>query len=555
MVIRIPEAAEVLSRALTLCSPSLRLQESALSALASVHYTLGEYQKAALYYEKQLDILSQLDGMPADVHDNIATSAELAGNYLLAVSHRRHRLKYLDGVSVADERLRIARLHCSLSQPDAALQECDRVDELMMSIAEQERASIDIGIRIAKGIAYSSMGETSKCLEQLTDIHPLNEDDAMRVADSIVACHIKDGNIQNAIEYLNILLKASSESNQQKLFGHTCLLLAREHIRNGRPTSAVRLSKRILRLARTTSDKCLERAGLQLLATIYEEQNDMQSATVLLQKSLEVPGVTILESVNTLLRLSALAEKNGGDAMTHMNKAMKLAEHSGNLDVVVLTRSALLRHLITKGPADREHSFSQLLASQKQFLNADISVTSRSLIFEDLAICETAGTSRIDEIHALEQSLTEAQEGNNVRRELFLLEKLGDCLLGVGRHEDAEGFYQQLLTLAQQLRAVNQIKRAYMKLAIVAAGFEKWSLCTELARRALTLSRLFHDNASKTHMMLLIGRAELSRGNNEIAKSIFEKTIKRCEEHGFQETRVLATRYMVDAAIKGKDAY
>ncbi|KAK6023945.1 tetratricopeptide repeat protein, partial [Ostertagia ostertagi] len=151
------EASKVLTRALNLHSPSLRLRESALSALASVHYLLGEYQKATLYYEKQLDIRSQQGGPLADVHDNIATSAELAGNYLLAVSHRKHRLKFLEGAAEADERLKIACLCCSASQADAALEQCDIVDQLLNAIAEGDRSRIATGIRIGRGIAYSSM--------------------------------------------------------------------------------------------------------------------------------------------------------------------------------------------------------------------------------------------------------------------------------------------------------------------------------------------------------------------------------------------------------------
>ncbi|XGW16095.1 hypothetical protein V3C99_001498 [Haemonchus contortus] len=521
------EASKVLTLALTLHSPSLRLRESALTALASVHYSLGEYHKATFCYEKQLELRAQMDGPLASVHDNIATTAELAGNYNLALSHRKHRLKLLEGVDAVDERLKIAGLFCSLSQADAALEHYDIVDQLL--------------------------GETSKCLEQLSTVCPTNEEDAVRVADSIVSCHIRDGNIQNAIEYLNNLLKRSSENNQQKLFGHTCFLLAREHIRNGRPTSAVRLAKRILRLARTTSDGCLEKAGLQLLATIHEEQNDLQSATALLQKYLEVDRVTLPEAVNALLKLSTLAKRSGADPISYLNKALKLADGSGNLDVVVLARSAMLRHLTTLRQADSKSEIHHLLHLQRELLKSDISVSSRSLIFEDLAVCETAETSGIGEIHALEQSLTEAQEANNARRELFLLEKIGDCLLGMERYTEAEGFYQQLLTLAQQMRAVTQIKRAYMKLAILAAGFQKWSRCSELARRALTLSRFFYDHASKAHMMYLIGRVELSKGNNELARSILKKTVERCEEHGLYTTMALAARYMVEAAISCKE--
>uniref|UniRef100_A0A0N4WBL0 TPR_MalT domain-containing protein n=1 Tax=Haemonchus placei TaxID=6290 RepID=A0A0N4WBL0_HAEPC len=280
-----------------------------------------------------------------------------------------------------------------------------------------------------------------------------------------------------------------------------------------------------------------------LLATIHEEQNDLQSATALLHKYLEVDRVTLPEAVNALLKLSSLAKRSGADPISHLNKALKLADGSGNLDVVVLARSAMLRHLTTLRQADSKSEIHHLLHLQRELLKSDISVSSRSLVFEDLAVCETAETSGIGEIHALEQSLTEAQEANNTRRELFLLEKIGDCLLGMERYTEAEGFYQQLLTLAQQMRAVTQIKRAYMKLAILAAGFQKWSRCSELARRALTLSRFFYDHASKAHMI----------GNNELARSILKKTVERCEEHGLYTTMALATRYMVEAAISCKE--
>lgn len=62
-----------------------------------------------------------------------------------------------------------------------------------------------------------------QCLGALSDTDPPNEDDAVKIADAIVACHIKEGNIQNAIEYLNALLKKSTENRQQKLVSSCAL--------------------------------------------------------------------------------------------------------------------------------------------------------------------------------------------------------------------------------------------------------------------------------------------------------------------------------------------
>ncbi|RCN44173.1 hypothetical protein ANCCAN_09861 [Ancylostoma caninum] len=284
------------------------------------------------------------------------------------------------------------------------------------------------------------------------------------------------------------------------------------------------------------------------MATIYEEQQDVQSASALLRKYLEVPGATVLESVNALLHLAALAPQMSDVPVKYLGDAIELAKTSQNLDTIALTQSAMLRHLV--GSASDDEQCRLLLSSQKELLKADISVASRSIIFEDLAVCEEGETSGANELRALEQSLTEAQEGNHIRRELFLLEKLGDSFMMLGKRAEAEGFYQQLLTLARQLRAVAQIKRGYMKLAIVAGECSQWKRCLELTRNALTLSRLCHDHASKAHMLLLTGKAEFYRGNNEVALSIFDKALSECEQHELYTTMALASRFLVDTAVK-----
>lgn len=137
--------------------------------------------------------------------------------------------------------------------------------------------------------------------------------------------------------------------------------------------SAIRLAKRILRLARTTSDRRLERAGLQLMATIYEEQHDVQSASALLQKYLEVPEVSVVESVSVHLRLASLAERTGGDPMRHLSVALKLADSSSNLDVVASARSSMLRYLSRTRSSSHSQKIIQLLASQQELLKTNIS--------------------------------------------------------------------------------------------------------------------------------------------------------------------------------------
>lgn len=68
-------------------------------------------------------------------------------------------------------------------------------------------------------------------------------------------------------------------------------------------------------------------------------------------------------------------------------------------------------------------------------------------------------------VMALEHGLAEAQEANNIHRELELLERLGDELGKIGKKREAEGFYHRFLALAKQLRTAEHIQRGHTKLA------------------------------------------------------------------------------------------
>ncbi|CAJ0599004.1 unnamed protein product [Cylicocyclus nassatus] len=548
------EAQTVLNRALSLHTPSLRLRESALSSLASVHFLLGDFVQATHCYQQQLEIRLQLGGPPAEVLDNVAMSSEAAGNHALALRYRKQILEHLCGLPLAKERLKIAKLHSNLNQTEQALEEYECIEKSVLFMDDKDKEDLALQVRIGKGVVYGSMGETAKCLEELSNVNGTTEEDAILIADTIVACHIKEGNSDKAVEYLNSLLKTASERTQEKVFGHACFLLAREQIRNGHHISAARLAKRILRLAKVASDHYLERCGLQLLATIYEKQRDPNSTKALLKKFLEVPGATVQEHVNALLQLAVIAPETGDDAVKYLSQALEQAKNSENVDAIVITQSAMLRHYMCCSPDDERYCLSELLAEQKKLLRKDISAVSRSIIFEDLGMCEEGEPSGCNELRALEQSLTEAQEGNHVQRELFLLEKLGDTLLMLGRIAEAEGFYQQLLTLARQLREVIPIKRGFMKMAILTFENKQWNKSVEFAKNAITLARLCRDHESKAYMLLLTSRAELQRGNKDVSMNILQKTLAECERYELNNTLAIATRFMVDSAIEcGQD--
>ncbi|VDK56138.1 unnamed protein product [Cylicostephanus goldi] len=151
------QAQKVLTRALSLHTPSLRLRESALSSLASVHYLLGDFVQATHCYQQQLEIRLQLGGPPAEVLDNVAMSAEAAGNHALALTYRKQMLEHLSGVPLAKERLKIAKLHSCLNQAGEALEEYVSIEKSIPFMDEGDKEDLAMQIRIGKGVIYGLM--------------------------------------------------------------------------------------------------------------------------------------------------------------------------------------------------------------------------------------------------------------------------------------------------------------------------------------------------------------------------------------------------------------
>lgn len=63
----------------------------------------------------------------------------------------------MEGVGEAEERLKIACLHCSLNQNSAACEQYDIVEQSLKTLDVDQRMRIALSVRIGRGILHSSM--------------------------------------------------------------------------------------------------------------------------------------------------------------------------------------------------------------------------------------------------------------------------------------------------------------------------------------------------------------------------------------------------------------
>lgn len=150
------------------------------------------------------------------------------------------------------------------------------------------------------------------------------------------------------------------------------------------------------------------------------------------------------------------------DPSEYLGSAVDSAECTNDSQVKVQAFSQALRHFKEKGQLGMAEN---LLQRQKDLLHYDLDGTTRSIIFEDLAFMAAEEGGSTSSVLALEHSLAEAQEANNIHRELELLERMGDELGKLEKKREAEGFYHRFLALAKQLRIAEHIQRGHEKLA------------------------------------------------------------------------------------------
>ncbi|CAD6187683.1 unnamed protein product [Caenorhabditis auriculariae] len=540
------EAITVLGWAEGLEPRSLKLRESTLSSLAAAHCHCGNYARAVDYYEQQLELCQELG------EENIAIAAELWGNFHLACLQRSHRLSsnVLSAREKLDEKMKIAENYLNLKQFEEAIL---LLDECQSPVCDVEDVK---NIQRIRGIANAEMGRHEIARELLLPLlsGPPKESEVViriRIIDAVNQTFVAEKDLNSSIEFLNSSLCAATKYNKPCLFLHCCYLLCQSQIVAGNLPIALKLAKRILKFSRGNKENSYEGDAYRLLAMIYENQRDITSAIVLWKRFISVVDKAEKKKIEALLSLARLSEDESNPECPEifLKEAVRLAERSCDVTLRVPCLSARFKWSLQVG---KQSTASEDIEKMKALLENDLDSNLRSLIFEDVALWDKQQGTSLDIIHPLEQSLTEAQDGNDSKREMQMLGQLGDALFELGKHRQAEGYFKQQLEVARQLRSARAMADSHRNLARANLALCKYADAAEHSRSGLTLFKMIRDNEGRIEMLMLLSRTENKRDNLDVAMTALEKAISLAEE--CDSNRFLATGYRLIADVYSKNS-
>uniref|UniRef100_A0A7E4W1I9 TPR_REGION domain-containing protein n=1 Tax=Panagrellus redivivus TaxID=6233 RepID=A0A7E4W1I9_PANRE len=547
-------AIAVLKHAISVDSPSLKLKESAIGALARAYYDANNLQKTIDYLEMQLELVVELGDVRAqlEVHQNIANIAIFLKDRQLAVIHCDEQIALLCKLGESTTRGLIAKGKVYLQFND--LTEAEQNFRLVLSENDTDHdANLLLGDTLFKlgNYAEATQAYDKACVNATT------ADDKLTALMSMCQSMLAQGKTESVIHILKECLKTGKLKHDATAFGGVLSLLCKAAEASGDLINLYRMAKRQLKYSITAGDVSLKAEAFYYLSVFYDLTNYKSNAIRLLHLYIEaIEGLEISQKgqrqVNALKRLSKLQFDTGNweAALETTQKQLELSTKFTDVTNVALAHSQLCEiYRQMQNKESRQHHLNKL----KELSLSTLEVDSLQIS----AICDTAfGQLYVDDANwavakkLLERALIIVQEMGDAEKEAYLCKQLGIIHLKMDQTESAIVYVNQYLMISQQKRQPAAMSEAYELLCQAYVKLESWDDAHDCAKFHLTLSGLIECPQQKLTALLTLGKIFIKKCEFQTAVKVLLKVKSLGEQLNAKPELAVCFGYLGECYLK-----
>uniref|UniRef100_A0A915PUI1 Tetratricopeptide repeat protein 29 n=1 Tax=Setaria digitata TaxID=48799 RepID=A0A915PUI1_9BILA len=158
-----------------------------------------------------------------------------------------------------------------------------------------------------------------------------------------------------------------------------------------------------------------------------------------------------------------------------------------------------------------------------------------------------------DAIDAYSRCLMLVQEDDNLQKEAQLCNKLGAAHWSLYHPDEALAYYQQSLSVYQQLSDLENMLEIYNAMANIHFKKGAMDICHSCLRCYLTLADILSKDIAQLDIFISIGRTLLNRQRFKDAKQIFHKALNLTSDNDHRRERGLIYGYMAECYLGMND--
>ncbi|VDK85782.1 unnamed protein product [Litomosoides sigmodontis] len=330
-------------------------------------------------------------------------------------------------------------------------------------------------------------------------------------------------------------------------------VLSECHLAMEQYCTARKWAKRELKIARTVGSLNIEADALKNLSNIYQAIDDYSNAVILWDRYCGIISDHAIDiRLHGLHRLAELYQKLNrfDESEVALLENLKFCQKIGAQALIIDSHANLYQFY----RAMRKKVEAQKCWSEAEGIYLKYKVEEREAVIIEMSGDNYFDSAVYDEaIDAYNRCLMLVQEDGDLRKEAKLCNKLGTTHWLLYHADEALAYYQQSLSVCQQLSDLEGMLELYKAMANIHFKKGTMDVCHSCLRCYLTLAGILSKDADRLNALVSIGRTLLLRKRYNEAKKIFLKALNLTGEKANRRERGLIYGYVAECYLGVND--